>query len=139
MLKFSIVLKKKLNKIFNSWILSWLYHWISCLVKFIYNIIPMLINYFQMPACSEKWLRISQRFNEQWNYHYCIGAMDGTTSTNDQWQWLFNNKTRFSIVFFALVVADYYFLYADFNCEGRVSDGGVFRNAFLFQCLQNGV
>lgn len=35
----------------------------------------------------------------------------------------------------ALVDADYNFLYADVGCEGRNSDGGVFRNTFLFKKL----
>lgn len=36
----------------------------------------------------------------------------------------------------ALVDADYCFLYADVGCQGRISDGGVFRNTNFFHKLQ---
>lgn len=48
----------------------------------------------------------------------------------------FNYKSTFSIVLFALVDADYNFLYADIGCQGRISDGGVFRNTTLFKKLE---
>lgn len=37
----------------------------------------------------------------------------------------------------ALVDADYKFLYVDIGCNGRVSDGGVFKNSTLFSALEN--
>ena len=49
----------------------------------------------------------------------------------------FNYKNRFSIVLLALVDADYRFLYVDIGCNGRISDGGVFRNSKFFQALEN--
>ena len=35
----------------------------------------------------------------------------------------------------ALVDADYKFLYVDVGCNGRISDGGIFRNSSLFNAL----
>lgn len=35
----------------------------------------------------------------------------------------------------AVVNADYEFIYVDIGCQGRISDGGVFRNTSLFQKL----
>lgn len=49
----------------------------------------------------------------------------------------FNYKTYFSIVLFALVDADYKFLYANVGCQGRISDGGVFNNSALCRMLNN--
>lgn len=40
----------------------------------------------------------------------------------------YNNKQFFSVVMFALVDADYNFIYVDVGCQGRISDGGVFKN-----------
>ena len=48
----------------------------------------------------------------------------------------FNYKHSFSIVLLAIVDADYKFLFVDIGCNGRVSDGGVFRNCDLFEELE---
>ena len=37
----------------------------------------------------------------------------------------------------AVVDADYKFLYVDIGCNGRVSDGGVFKNSALYAALDN--
>ena len=49
----------------------------------------------------------------------------------------FNYKSNFSIVLLALVDADYKFIYIDVGCNGRISDGGVFRNSTLAMSLDN--
>ena len=49
----------------------------------------------------------------------------------------FNYKSTFSIVLLALVDADYMFLYVDIGCNGRVRDGGVFRNSSLGDALEH--
>ena len=47
----------------------------------------------------------------------------------------FNYKNSFSIVLLALVDANYRFIYIDVGCNGRISDGGVFRNSSLSLAL----
>ena len=37
----------------------------------------------------------------------------------------------------AIVDADYKFIYTDIGCNGRISDGGVFKNCSLYQALEN--
>ena len=37
----------------------------------------------------------------------------------------------------AVVDADYRFLYVDVGCQGRISDGGVFRNSTLYDALEH--
>ena len=48
----------------------------------------------------------------------------------------FNYKHSFSVVLLAVVDADYKFLYIDVGCNGRISDGGVFRNSTLSTALE---
>ncbi|KAJ8883289.1 hypothetical protein PR048_015132 [Dryococelus australis] len=48
----------------------------------------------------------------------------------------YNYKHFFSIVFFVLVDADYNFLYIDVGCQGRISDGGVFKHTQLYAKLE---
>ena len=49
----------------------------------------------------------------------------------------YNYKQRFSIVLLAVVDANYKFLYVDIGCNGRVSDGGVFRESTLCHALSH--
>lgn len=94
-----------------------------------------------MPESKENWLKVSDEFEQQWNFPHVIGAIDGKHvaiqcpqgSGSDY----FNYKSFFSIVLFALVDANYNFLFADVGCQGRISDGGVFKNTQLYKDLQN--
>lgn len=96
--------------------------------------------YFQLPSTQEEWLQIARQCEEKWNYPHCLGAFDGKhvvlqapfNSGSDY----YNYQGDFSIVLFALVDADYNFLFADIGCQGRISDGGVFKNSKLWK-LQN--
>lgn len=78
-------------------------------------------------------------FNKRWNFPNCLGAMDGKhihiQAPKNSGSYYYNYKKSFSIVFLALVNANYEFLYVDIGCNGRISDGGVFRNSNLSQAL----
>lgn len=50
----------------------------------------------------------------------------------------YNYKSFFSILLFALVDADYNFLFVDVGCQGRISDGGVFKHCEIFEKLELG-
>lgn len=47
----------------------------------------------------------------------------------------YNYKGTFSVVLLALVDANYCFTFVDIGCQGRISNGGVFRNSSLFEKL----
>jgi len=47
----------------------------------------------------------------------------------------FNYKNAFSIVLFALVDANYNFMFVDAGCQGRISESGVFTNTELYKKL----
>ena len=46
-----------------------------------------------------------------------------------------NYKEFHSIVLVGLVDSDYKFIFVDVGCQGRISDGGVFRNTELYNRL----
>jgi len=65
----------------------------------------------------------------------CIGAIDGKhivlqcpVNTGSEY---YNYKNSFSIVLMGLVSRDYRFIFADIGSQGRISDGGVFKNSLL--------
>lgn len=47
----------------------------------------------------------------------------------------FNYKKYFSIVLMALVDSKYRFIFADIGGQGRISDGGIFRNTVLWDMI----
>ncbi|XP_076545680.1 uncharacterized protein LOC143305535 [Osmia lignaria lignaria] len=65
----------------------------------------------QIPNTSEAWLEVAKVYNNRWNFPHCLGALD--------------------------VDADYNFLYVDAGGQGRISDGGIFKNCSLYKKLQN--
>lgn len=48
----------------------------------------------------------------------------------------FNYKGTFSIVLFAIVDANYKFIYVNIACQGRISDGGVFKSTGFYKLLE---
>lgn len=70
-----------------------------------------------------------------------MGAIDGKhivliCPTNSGSEY-FNYKKTFSIVLMALVNSKYQFIFADIGGQGRISDGGIFRNTVLWEKICN--
>ena len=95
----------------------------------------------KVPQTEEEWIRISEEFEEKRNFPNCLGALDGKhiqiKRPVNSGYYYFNYKGTFSIVLLALVDADYKFIFIDIGWNGRISDGGIDRNATLFSALEN--
>ena len=95
--------------------------------------------YISLP---EKWLSVAKEFEEKWQFPNCVGAIDGKhvplINPFNSGSTYFNYKSFFSIVLLALFDVDYKFLYVNVGCQGRISDGGVFKNSELYHLLVNG-
>ena len=75
-----------------------------------------------------------------WQFPNCIGAADGKhiaiIHPYNSGSEFYNYKGFFSIVLLAIVDYDYKFIFADVGCQGRISDGGVYRNSFFYRATQ---
>lgn len=86
-------------------------------------------------------MNISKQFEEKWNFPHCLGALDGKHVVLEapikSGTEFYNYKNFFSIVLFALVDADYNFLFVDVGCQGRISDGGIFKDTKLCEMIED--
>lgn len=93
-----------------------------------------------MPTTPEEWSSIAKQFETMWNFPHCAGSMDGKhiilQSPRCSGSDYYNYKGFFSIVLFAVVDAKYNLIFADVGCQGRISDGGVFRNTEIYRRMQ---
>nr|CAI5839389.1 unnamed protein product [Callosobruchus analis] len=76
-----------------------------------------------------------------WQFENCLGAMDGKhiliKKPSNSGSYYFNYKGTFSVVLFAIVNANYEFLYVHTGTNGRVSDGGIWNNTGICKTLLN--
>jgi hypothetical protein len=80
---------------------------------------------------------VTKQYQALWNFPHSTGAIDGKhvvlqCPRNSATEY-FNHKNAFSIVPFALVDANYNFMFVDAGCQGRISDNGVFMNTELYK------
>ena len=90
----------------------------------------------------DQWREVAESFGKRWNFHNCIGAIDGKhiaiKCPSNCRTYYFNYKGFHSIVLLALVDANYKFLYIDVGANGLCSDGGVFKDSNLYKALEDG-
>lgn len=96
---------------------------------------------FQVPTTSKEWMNIAKEYEVQWNAYNTIGAMDGKhihikrpESSGSQY---YNYKRFNSIILFALIDANYKFIYVDVGTNGRVGDAGIYAKSTIKHCLNN--
>lgn len=94
---------------------------------------------FQVPNTIEEWEGIAKDYEDKWNVYNTIGSMDGKhirikcpVSGGSNY---YNYKHFNSIILFALVDANYKFIYVDVGTNGRIGDAGVFAKSLLRKCI----
>lgn len=101
--------------------------------------IIILCFYLQLPTIPQEWMEIAKEFENTWNFPHCLGAIDGKhvvlQCPEHSESEFYNYKGTYSIVLLAVTDANYCFTYVDIGCQGRISDGGVFRNSALYKKL----
>ena len=97
---------------------------------------------FSLPATQQAWREKAQGFAQRWNFHNCVGAIDGKhiaiRKPPKSGSVYFNYKGFYSIVLMALVDSNYCFLWADVGAPGSCSDGGVYKHGSLKRRLADG-
>lgn len=91
--------------------------------------------FLQMPTCVEEWKIIADDFGQRWNFHHCIGAIDGkhvriypSLSSGSAY---YNYKDFNSIVLLAIVDAQLRFIYIDVGTNRRMSDHYIWNKCSL--------
>ena len=95
--------------------------------------------YLTIPKTENEWKSLSDATMERWQFPNAFGAMDGKHiglfHPHDSGSEYYNYKGFYSLVMLALVDFDYRFTFIDVGCQGRISDGGVFRNSSLCKAI----
>ena len=97
--------------------------------------------YLKTPKTASKWLEISEKFSQRWNFLNTIRAIDRKHIVLEQpsnsGSHYRNYKGSNSIILFAVVGPEYEFLYAEVGINGRNSDGGASAKSPLKMALEN--
>ena len=99
-------------------------------------------NFIKVPNSKEEWLKIANGFESVWNFHNCIGAIDGKhvviQAPPRSGSSYFNYKKTHSIVLMGMCSYDYRFTLVDIGDSGRESDGSVFAASSIGHALATG-
>jgi hypothetical protein len=84
-----------------------------------------------LPKSNCEWKAVAEQFLTKWNFPHCLGSIDGKRvqikAPESSGSMYFNYKGTFSIVLLGVANANHNFIYAEVRCQGRISDGGVFK------------
>jgi len=94
-----------------------------------------------MPNTETEWKQVAKDFKTLWDFDNCLGAIDGKhvliTKPPNSGSYYFNYKGTFSVVLFAVVNANFEFIYVHCGTNGRVSDAGIMKETDLYRSLEN--
>ncbi|XP_063219675.1 uncharacterized protein LOC134529470 isoform X2 [Bacillus rossius redtenbacheri] len=103
-------------------------------------ICTVLKDEIKVPSTPSEWEAVSEQFHLQWNFPYCMGALDGKhinfRPSRSSGSYYHNYKGNNSIILLALVDANYKFLWVNIGVNGRVNDAGVFMDSNLKKALE---
>ena len=118
---------------------------VSTICKFILEVCKAIIEVYkdEVLRCpkTEEWKEVAEDFSSRWNYHNCLGAVDGKHVAMKKLpkagSFYYNYKRFHSIVLIFIADAGYKFKYIDVGAEGGASDGGTWNNCTLHEALKD--
>ncbi|KAL1476541.1 hypothetical protein MTO96_036423, partial [Rhipicephalus appendiculatus] len=98
-------------------------------------------DFIRKPSTKEEWKNVMDGFSQKWNFPNCIGAIDGkhvlVKKPPKSGTVYRNYKKSFSVILFAVVDANYKFLYTDVGAPGSEGDAGVWQTTLLQKDVHN--
>ena len=91
---------------------------------------------FHISKTEQEWLVVANQYKALWNSPRALGAIDGKHVVLQCPRNSASEYFNYKIVLFALVDANYNFMFVDVGCQGRISDSGVFTNTELHKKLE---
>ncbi|KAB0802358.1 hypothetical protein PPYR_04544 [Photinus pyralis] len=95
--------------------------------------------YLKTPNDTDSWLEIANGFYQNWQFPNCLGALDGRhisfRAPISAGSYYYNYKGDHSIVLLAMADYSYRITYYNVGINGRISDGGVFRESSLSKAI----
>ena len=95
----------------------------------------------KVPSTKDEWMKIINKTYEKWNFPNAYAAADGNhiliIRQNNVSSEFYNCKGFHSIVLLEFVDHYYRYLVAEVGCQGRISDGGVYKNSAFHSSLKN--
>ncbi len=92
------------------------------------------------PTTPDDWMVIANNKDRRWQYHHCIGAIDGKhvviRKPKNAGSYYFNYKNFHSIVLMDLVDGDYKFTWVEVGANGTSSDVQIFEECGLKEAIQ---
>ncbi|XP_052871371.1 uncharacterized protein LOC128276954, partial [Anopheles cruzii] len=87
------------------------------------------------PKSQHEWKAVAVEFQRKLHFPHCLGALDGKhvkiLAPIHSGSEYYNYKKCFSIVMMVIADAHFNIIYANVGAQGRISDGGVFRQTAL--------
>ena len=98
--------------------------------------------YLCAPETSSDWKKIAARFEEDWNFPNCIGALDGKhiaiECPSNAGSMYYNYKGFHSLVLMAMCDANYCFSLVDIGNFGRDNDAAIFNQSNMGMAFHEG-
>ena len=106
------------------------------------TVVQYVVEVLYTPSTPDEWREEANGFSTRWNYHHCIGAIDGKNvaiKKSRKSSTLYHNcKGFYSVVLLGIVDGDFKFLWVNVSAPCSVSDAGVFNTSSFEPDLPEG-